>query len=463
MTRAGQVRFVSVAVLVGTIGLGCSSSSGGSASSSGSTLCTGTGRCVAIQLTESETNISAAFSSVQDGDTIAFAPGTYHFRNQLALGKASNVTVIGSGMGQTILDFGGQLAAGDSLYTQDGSSVIFEGFTVQNSPGNGIKTLNVTGVTFRNLAVTWLGLNSADGGGSGDAGPPPAGSSDGPYGLYPVTCKNVLIEHCSISGASDSGIYVGQSQHVVVRRNDAFSNVAGIEIENSFFVDVYENYAHDNSAGILVFDLPKLKQEGGHSIRVFHNTISANNRVNFAAQGDIVGLVPTGTGFFVMANHDVEVFGNSIEGNNTANAGIISYFLPGLLMPANDAVYYQWPYNIYLHDNVYAAGGTMPDTTGAQSGQIGSLIASGKSKYPGGLVPDVSYDGVTDPAKGTGPNPMMVCIQEASTATFGNGHYDQIQNLFATDAVAQVLTTDVTPYACMLPPVPAVSFTGLTP
>jgi parallel beta-helix repeat protein len=460
MMKAGRAGFISICLVVCAAGIGCSSSSTGGAS--GSPLCTGTGRCVAIAATETETNISAAFSSVQDGDTIALAPGRFRFKNQLALGAAKNVTVIGSGTGQTILDFGGQVAAGDSVFVQNGSNVVFEGFTVQNSPGNGIKTLGVTGVTFRNLAVTWLGLNSRDGGAGNDAGQPLPGSSDGPYGLYPVQCKNVLIEHCSISGAADSGIYVGQSQQVVVRHNDAFANVAGIEIENSFFVDVYENYAHDSAAGILVFDLPKLMQEGGHSIRVFNNNISANNRPNFAAAGDIVGLVPTGTGFFVMANHDVEIFGNSVEGNNTASVGILSYYLPGLLMPANDPMYYQWPYNISVHDNVYSGGGTMPDTTGAQSGQIGSLIASGIPAYPGGRVPDVSYDGVTDPAKGTGPNPMMICIKESSTTTFGNGHYDKLPDILNPD-VTKTLTTDVTPYACTLPPVPAVSFTGLTP
>jgi len=72
---------------------------------------------------------------------------------------------------------------------------------------------------------------------------------------------------------------------------------------------------HDNTGGILVFDLPGLQQEGGHGIRVYANKMQNNNVENFAASGDIVGLVPAGTGFFVMANHDVEVFGNTITGN----------------------------------------------------------------------------------------------------------------------------------------------------
>ena len=161
-------------------------------------------------------------------------------------------------------------------------------------------------------------------------------TSDGAYAIYPVQSSDVLIEDCTVSGASDSGIYVGQSQDIVVRNNTATLNVAGIEIENSFDADVYGNDSHDNTAGILVFDLPGLQQEGGHAIRVFSNTIVNNNLASFAAQADIVSLVPAGTGFFVMANHDVEIFGNTISGNQTAAAGIISYAITQMSFTGSD-------------------------------------------------------------------------------------------------------------------------------
>jgi hypothetical protein len=38
---------------------------------------------------ESESDIAGAFASVKDGDTLAFAAGTYAFDNQLALGAAT--------------------------------------------------------------------------------------------------------------------------------------------------------------------------------------------------------------------------------------------------------------------------------------------------------------------------------------------------------------------------------------
>jgi parallel beta-helix repeat protein len=74
-------------------------------------------------------------------------------------------------------------------------------------------------------------------------------------------------------GASDAGIYVGQSKHIIVRNSKAYQNVAGIEIENSWYADVYENEAFNNTGGILVFDLPDLIQKEGGYVAFFKNKI----------------------------------------------------------------------------------------------------------------------------------------------------------------------------------------------
>jgi parallel beta-helix repeat protein len=460
--RAGAI--TAPLLLLSLLATSCSSSSSSSSGSASSSLCPATSkRCIAFGASATESDVSSAFASTQQGDTLAFGPGTYKFKKELTLGSASDVTVVGAGQGQTILDFGGQVAGGENgLYAANTSNIVFEGFTVQNTPGNGIKTMAVKGATFRNLEVTWVGLKEPGNGAAaakwtatnGDAAAP-AGLSDGPYGLYPVQSSDVLIEHCAISGASDSGIYVGQSKDIVVRNNEAFANVAGIEIENSSNADVHDNYAHDNTAGILVFALPDLMIKTCSNVRVYDNEISGNDRPNFAAQGDIVGLVPAGTGFFAMAADHVEVFGNRIQGNGTGGAGVISYYLPNTVMPTKDTTYGQYPSYVYVHDNVYIGNGTAPDTTGPTSGTLGSLIAAGIAGYPQMRMPDISYDGVADDMAmaAAGTNPQHICFHEASTATFCDGHWDQQFKA----------TCDVTPYACTLPALPAVSFPGLTP
>ena len=331
---------------------------------------------------------------MKDGDTLAFAAGTYEFNNQLPSGPRTTSRSSAPARARRFSTFTGRRRGEDALFAQSVKGLTFQDFTIQDTPGNASSVLDVTGLTFRSIEVKWTSTNS---------------KSHGAYGLYPVQSTNVLIENCSISGAADSGIYVGQSQQIVVRDNEAFDNVAGIEIENSFFADVYGNTAHDNTAGILVFDLPGLMQEGGHNIRVYMNTIQSNNTENFAAMGDIVGLVPGGTGFFVMANHDVEVFQNTIVGNKDSGSGIISYALAQ--MAFTDPNYYEWPSKVYLHDNIYMGNGATPDLLS----DIGIVLQTGTSAYPGGHVPDVLWDGIVDPKLPAGPNPDAALHQGAAS------------------------------------------------
>jgi len=391
----------------------------------------------------SETDISADFASVGTGDTIVFEAGTYEFNMQLALGMADGVTVVGAGMGKTILDFHGQAQADDAIFAQGPmNNLTFESMTVKDSPGNAFKTLDVTGMTFKSLEVTWTKLDH----------------TDGAYGVYPVQDQNVLVEDCKISGASDSGIYIGQSKNIVVRNNEAFQNVAGIEIENSFNADVYKNNAHDNTGGILVFDLPNLQQEGGNHVRVFDNTIVNNNTENFALTSDIVSIVPAGTGSFVMANHDVEVFGNTITGNKTAGFGIISYAVSQQTF--TDPKYYEWPKSVYAHDNTWSHNGYQSDL----HSQVGALLLTGASKYPNGDVPDVMYDGILDPMVMQDPsyptgNTMIICVHEPTASAVCNGHFDQLST--SNPDLSKTISCDASFFACTLPALPAVTWTGL--
>ena len=167
---------------------------------------------------------------------------------------------------------------------------------------------------------------------------------NGAYGLYPVQCERVLIEKSVAIGASDAGIYVGQSTQIVMRDNRAELNVAGIEIENSTHADVYGNIVTNNTGGILVFNLPGLPVKDGRKTRVYSNYIHDNNTDNFAPKGNIVATVPTGTGFMVLANDEVEFFDNRVENNRTANALILSFDSTG--KPANDAAFDPYPQQV---------------------------------------------------------------------------------------------------------------------
>ncbi|MET0373212.1 MAG: parallel beta-helix domain-containing protein [Rhizorhabdus sp.] len=294
---------------------------------------------------DAQQRIQDALIEAQPGDVIMLAAGRYAFTDGLSLDVA-RVTLRGAGPEATILDFSGQLAGGEGLrVTAD--DVVLRGFAVENARGNGIKSKDADRIVYHDLRVEWTG------------GPKP---ENGAYGIYPVASRDVLIDRVTVKGASDAGIYVGQSRNVIVRRSTAMFNVAGIEVENCYNVDVHDNVAQHNAGGILVFDLPDLPQKGGHAVRVFANDASANDTPNFAPKGNIVAAVPTGTGVIVMASRDVHVFANRLGDNATANVMIIAY--PRTF---TDAGYDPLPRDVLVRDNVHGRAGWAPQLTGGRA------------------------------------------------------------------------------------------------
>ena len=173
---------------------------------------------------------------------------------------------------------------------------------------------------------------------------------------------------------------------------------------------------------------------------------------NFAAAGDIVAVVPAGTGSFVMANHDVEFFGNTVQGNNTAGFSVVSYLITGL--NPNDAAYYPYPARVYAHDNTFSNGGLGPDPFT----QLGLLLASGLGKFPGGAVPAILYDDIIDhggmPA-GPSNNPMQICFKNNTGGTFSDLHLEQLKPDGSN--LAAIVTFDTAATTCELPALPPVT------
>ena len=312
----------------------------------------------------SQEQVQEALILAKPGDTIKLQEGLYQFEDGLSL-DIDNVKIIGAGMDKTVLSFADQKSGAQGLLvTSDG--VILKDFAIEDAKGDALKVIGANGIYMVNLRTEWTG------------GPK---SSNGAYGLYPVESKNVLIDGCVAIGASDAGIYVGQSENIIVRNSRAHYNVAGIEIENSFYADVYDNIASHNTGGILVFDLPDLPQQGGHHVRVFRNKAIDNDTDNFAPEGNIVGEVPRGTGIIIQANSDVEVFDNDISGNGTVNLSIVTYSAE-----TDDENYYPHPKSIQVHGNRFGNGGFDPDTDKAIAGILYELSE--------GNMPDIFWDRV---------------------------------------------------------------------
>lgn len=337
--------------------------------------------------------IQTQFIMAENGSTIMLDEGSFTFTASLSLEGKKNIIIKGKGKDKTILSFKGQTDGAEGIRVSNAENITIEDLTVQDSRGDAVKTMNVTGITFRNVKTEWLGEPKA---------------SNGAYGLYPVQCEKVLIEGCEAIGASDAGIYVGQSRDIIVRKSRAYHNVAGIEIENSINAEVYENEATENTGGVLVFDLPDLVLKKGGNTKVYKNNIHHNNFPNFAPKGNIVAKVPDGTGVLILAANHVEIFDNQIINNKSMGVGVISYFTTE--NPIKDKEYYPYSQAVIIRNNHFERE-KVKATGRGRFGQIYRFkLRFGKN------VPHILWDGIVDDKN---PNPV-ICIKNNKNESFAN-------------------------------------------
>jgi len=341
------------------------------------------------EMTAFATGLQEMLLDAKPGDVIEIPEGIFVFDRSLSL-NIDNVTLRGSGHDKSILSFKGQVAGAEGLLVNANDFTI-ENMAIEDTKGDALKVNEGKNITIRGLRTEWTGGHK---------------TSNGAYGIYPVQCENVLIEDSIAIGASDAGIYVGQSKHIIVRNNRAEFNVAGIEVENSVYADVYDNTATNNTGGILVFNMPNLPQEG-HSTRVYNNQVFKNNTKNFGHEGTPVASVPAGSGIVINSNDKVEIFGNSIRNNRTANIIISSVYSTGYNDLNKAENFDPYPEGIYIYDNEFVGGGNSPDGM--------DLKALKTLKFgPTGSFPDILWDGFFDAKKYVDGKPAdehRICVQ----------------------------------------------------
>ncbi len=358
------------------------------------------------------------------GDVIEIPAGIFAFDRSLSL-NVDGVTIRGRGMDQSVLSFKGQVAGAEGLLVT-ASDFTIEDLAIEDTKGDALKITEGENIIIRRVRTEWTG------------GPK---TSNGAYGIYPVQTKNVLMEENIAIAAADAGLYIGQSQNVVVRNNHAEYNVAGIEIENTFDADVYGNVATNNTGGILVFNMPNLKQPGART-RVFKNEVFENNTKNFGHEGTPVASIPAGSGIVVNSNDQVEIFDNDIRDNKTANVIVSSVFSTGYSEDSGSDDFDPYPEAIYIYDNRFEGGGNNPDGFDLQALKIATA-------GPMGRLPDLLWDGYVNQAKpDAGP---VLCVQ--------NGDI-KIMNVDGPNSNKNPRIEPARDYDCALEKLPAVELTG---
>ena len=354
---------------------------------------------------EFQKQLQTQLINASPGDVITIPAGVHAINRGLSL-NVSGVTIRGEGMDKSILSFKGQVQGAEGLLV-NASDFTIEDLAIEDTAGDGLKINEGRNIVIRRVRTEWT--NGPD-------------EENGAYGIYPVQTENVLLEECVAIGASDAGIYVGQSRNVVVRNNRAERNVAGIEIENTFSADVYGNTASENTGGILVFNMPDLPQPG-HSTRVYGNTVVGNNTDNFGAEGTPVASVPAGSGIVINSNDRVEIFDNDIADNDTANIIISSYYATGYQGTREMAADYDpFPETIFIHGNRFSGGGSSPDGLDLKALKVAMFGLSGS-------FPDILWDGYVNADKVDADGKLLpehaICVDngdaEVLNADLGNG------------------------------------------
>jgi parallel beta-helix repeat protein len=292
------------------------------------------------------------------GDVIQFDCGFFDLTSTLQVTDTEDVLIKGCGKDKTVLSF-------KNSNTPEGIlAVNVHGFnvsdlTVLDTGGNGFELRSVDHGTITNVRAIW-----SSGGGRysttpitsdnfsannarllnvpcthpatqnpaypentlGDTTSPDytVSNTSGRYGIYPVSSSNILIDRSESIGASDAGIYVGQTSTAIIRNSRVAFNVFGFEIENVTRGMYDTNLAECNTGGFLVYDLDGLRQYGDRTI--MRGNISRNNNTyNFARPGNLVGDVPSGSGMITLAYDRIDIYNNEFSNNNTGGIIHASY------------------------------------------------------------------------------------------------------------------------------------------
>lgn len=309
-----------------------------------------------------DANIRAAVAAAESWDVICLEPGTYNMGTHdgtpsigtVTITSTANLTIkgIGEEVDDVVLDFDGQVNSKGFNVSTPGFWI--ENMWIKNTKDNGVevKATNTRDNpnVFRKLKVSW------------DAG---SVTENGAYAIYPTRSSYVIAEYNEVVGASDAGLYVGQVEHGIVRFNFVHGNVAGLEVENSFDVEVLGNAVTDNTGGILALQEDGLTRLTNESVLIQGNQVWANNRPNFAVPGSTVANVQTGTGLMAFAGTNIEFRDNTVFENDSTGLLIVSNVLLDQL-DGDEAPYIYsegydpYPTRIYNNGNTYTDNGLSP-------------------------------------------------------------------------------------------------------
>ncbi len=417
------------ALALGLSGCGSDSGSSGTSSSTGKSGVVGssTGRRFKVEPGPNATNdMVGAMIQLKPGDVLEFGCGYFELDQGLLIQATEDVLIKGCGIDKTVLSFkNSQNVTGLEALNVRGIRV--EDLSVLDSPGDAFKLKGVKWGTLRRVRAIWSGgggpitaenyperLNVACTNPPYNEGDPTPdyvpSSSSGRYGIYPVESENILVEDSESVGASDAGIYVGQTNTAIIRRSRAVYNVMGFEIENVQGGEFDSNLAECNTGAYLIYDLNFITRYGDTSI--MHNNVSRNNNTYNFAHGGLVAAVPRGTGFITLGYDNIEVYNNVFEDHSTAAVIYVSYELLDGKGKTSDKKMDPYTEGLHIHNNVIKNSGydlPPPNFEAVAEGQVETVLPTlirMKNLHNGGNGAHILWDGLLDELDPDCPYPV---------------------------------------------------------
>lgn len=279
-------------------------------------------------------SIQAAVDQARPGDTVEIEYGVY---NERVVIDISDFTLMGipNDAGEYPV-FDGQSELPDGVVAS-GNNFTIGNLHFRDYLDNGVIVEGVRNVHFHDLLVERTGT----------------------YGVYPVQSTDVLVERVEVTGVDDAGVYAGQCENVIVRDSTVYGNVLGIEVENTINAEVYNNYAYDNTVGILIVLLPQLTSKISANTKVYDNLLEANNHENFAP-GGAAAVAPSGVGILLVSTDNAEVYNNTLVDNKTTGVALFSLTGTGA-WDADEIDVGDKPEGNRIYDNSYENNAYDPD------------------------------------------------------------------------------------------------------
>ena len=109
---------------------------------------------ITVDAANFEKHLQELLITSDSGTLIELPEGKFDITRSLSLDGIAGITIKGQGNNKTILSFADQIQGAEGLLVK-ANDVTLEGFTIEDSKGDGLKLQDSDGVVLRDLNITW--------------------------------------------------------------------------------------------------------------------------------------------------------------------------------------------------------------------------------------------------------------------------------------------------------------------